>query len=126
MKGYSPKLPLMLDPTDGYRLNRTLKEVVKQNIKMLILTSPGERIMRPTFGVGLYNFLFELNTQMVRADINSRIRNQIKIYMPFVVIRSIEFSPEEGSDVDKNVLSLVLNYSVPSLKETDVLRINID
>tara|TARA_R110002110_G_scaffold244956_3_gene461451 strand:- start:728 stop:1108 length:381 start_codon:yes stop_codon:yes gene_type:complete len=126
MKGYSPKLPLMLDPTDGYRLNRTLKEVVKQNIKMLILTSPGERIMRPTFGVGLYNFLFELNTQMVRADINSRIRNQIKIYMPFVVIRSIEFSPEEGFDVDKNVLSLVLNYSVPSLKETDVLRINID
>jgi len=46
--------------------------------------------------------------------------------MPFVKIRSIEFSPEEGADIDKNVLSLVIKYLVPSLKEADVLRINID
>ena len=126
MKGYSPKLPLMLDPIDGYRLNRTLMEVVKQNIKMLVLTSPGERVMRPDFGVGIYNYLFELNTQATRASIDSKVRDQVSLYMPFVKIRSIEFSPEEGADIDKNVLSLVIKYLVPSLKEADVLRINID
>ena len=108
MKGYSPKLPLMLDPIDGYRLNRTLMEVVKQNIKMLVLTSPGERVMRPDFGVGIYNYLFELNTQATRASIDSKVRDQVSLYMPFVKIRSIEFSPEEGADIDKNVLSLVI------------------
>ena len=66
MKGYSPKLPLSLDPQDGFRLTRTLKEVTSQNLKMLVLTSPGERIMEPAFGVGMYNFLFELEIESTR------------------------------------------------------------
>ena len=58
--GYSPKLPLQYDSIDGYyKLNKTLHEVMKQNIKMVVLTSPGERMMQPDFGVGLRNYLFE-------------------------------------------------------------------
>ena len=37
MAGISPKLPLQLDKRDGIALNKTLKETVKQNLKMLIL-----------------------------------------------------------------------------------------
>ena len=62
MQGFSPKLPLSLDPRDGFLLTKSLPEVVAQNLRMLILTSPGERVMIPAFGVGLYNYLFELNT----------------------------------------------------------------
>ena len=51
-EGLSPKLPMSLHPADGYRLTKTYKEMVKQNIKMLILTCPGERMMDPLFGVG--------------------------------------------------------------------------
>ena len=45
MAGLSPKLPLTLDPADGYALNKDLKELSRQNMKMLILTNPGERII---------------------------------------------------------------------------------
>ena len=55
LQGISPQLPLVYSHTDGpYQLNKTLKDVVRQNLKMLILTAPGERIMVPEFGVGLH------------------------------------------------------------------------
>jgi phage baseplate assembly protein W len=62
MAGLSPKLPLAPDNQDGYALNRTYFEMVQQNLKHIILTNPGERIMDPLFGVGIKKYLFEQNT----------------------------------------------------------------
>ena len=124
MKGYSPKLPLTLDPTDGFRLTKTIKEVVSQNLKMLLLTSPGERVMEPAFGVGLYNFLFEQNLEYTRTGIRETIRQQVKKYMPFLVIRDISFSPSEGLDIDENSLGIVIKYLIPATGETDILQIS--
>ena len=125
MKGYSPKLPLALDPRDGFRLTRTLKEVSKQNLKMLVLTSPGERIMDPTFGVGIYNFLFELEGGTTRARIRERISEQVERYMPFIQIVKVSFNDRENFDSGMNSLGIVIRYRVPSLGESDVLQMNI-
>ena len=67
MQGYSPKLPLVFDKTeDGpYGLNKTILETIKQNLKMLLLTNPGERIMNSDFGVGVRVFLFQQDFQYV-------------------------------------------------------------
>lgn len=91
-KGLSPKLPLTKDPVDGYTLNKDYVDLVKQNLKMILLTAPGERIMEPDFGVGLRNYLFENDSAASRNKIETRIRNQIGAYMPFVEIKSIELN----------------------------------
>tara|TARA_A200000159_G_C7333405_1_gene343966 strand:+ start:674 stop:1066 length:393 start_codon:yes stop_codon:yes gene_type:complete len=91
-KGLSPKLPLTKDPVDGYALNKDYVELVKQNLKMILLTAPGERIMEPDFGVGLRNYLFRNDTVSTRNDINTRITNQVNTYMPFVKILEIDFN----------------------------------
>ena len=127
MQGYSPKLPLVLDPTDGpYRLTRSIKEVVAQNLKMLVLTSPGERVMEPNFGVGLYNFLFELNTQHTQTSISDKIRQQVKRYMPFIGKMKIQFGEPDELEMDRNSLVVVLTYAIPSLGDTDILTVSID
>tara|TARA_R110000824_G_scaffold96903_2_gene231739 strand:- start:1391 stop:1774 length:384 start_codon:yes stop_codon:yes gene_type:complete len=127
MNGYSPKLPLTRDPVDGFRLTKNLKEMVQQNFKMLILTSPGERIMEPTFGVGLYNYLFELDTMFVESEIRDRIARQTRKYMPFVNILSIGFGNRSpNAEVDRSFLSIVIRYRIPSLREVNVLRIKLD
>ena len=126
MKGYSPKLPLMLDPTDGFRLTRSLKEVISQNLKMLILTSPGERIMEPLFGVGFYNFLFELNTQNTQIELREKINQQVRKYMPFVQIIGIVFNHPEAEDVDRNLLGVSIKYSIPTVGSVGTLRIDAD
>tara|TARA_R100001082_G_C4274490_1_gene121205 strand:+ start:228 stop:605 length:378 start_codon:yes stop_codon:yes gene_type:complete len=125
MKGYSPKLPLTLDSTDGYRLTRSVKEVVAQNLKMLVLTSPGERVMDPLFGVGLFNFLFELNNGNTKTQLRERIRRQVKKYLPFVTIRNIEFGDDGELDIDRNSLSVVIQYAIPSIGEAGFLSVSV-
>ena len=94
---------------------------------MLILTSPGERVMEPTFGVGLYNYLFELDTVLVESEIRDRIARQTNKYMPFVNILSIDFGNRPpGAEIDRSFLSIVIRYRIPSLREVNVLRIKLD
>ena len=59
MPGFSPILPLKLNNGDGFALTQTYQDVARQNLKTLILTNPGERIMNPYFGVGLKRRLFD-------------------------------------------------------------------
>ena len=52
-------LPITKDSSDGFTMLKSFRKTIKQNFKMLILTSPGERVMEPEFGVGIRRFLFE-------------------------------------------------------------------
>ena len=57
MSGLSPKILVDTSNEGGYTLNKTYRQVVKQNFKHLLLTEPGEKIMDKNFGVGLKKFL---------------------------------------------------------------------
>ena len=119
MAGLSPKLPLSIDPTDKfYRLNTTMKEVVAQNLKMLLLTAPGERIMDPNFGVGIRNYLFE---NAMLPDIKKRINRQVKKYMPYLSIQNVNLG---YLDESKNSVGIVIQYAAPSLKLHDFIQIS--
>ena len=84
-------------------------EAIRQNFKMLLLTSPGEYVMDPNFGVGLYNFLFELNTSLNRDGLSSAIVTQVAKYMPYVAIRSIDLNT---SQIDNNKFSIRIVYRI--------------
>ena len=48
-----PQLPLAVTDSDGaYKSIKTAEESVRQNLKMIVLTAPGERIQSPNFGLG--------------------------------------------------------------------------
>tara|TARA_R100000152_G_C6624467_1_gene74090 strand:+ start:46 stop:435 length:390 start_codon:yes stop_codon:yes gene_type:complete len=111
MPSLSPKLPLNLDSQLGYEMNKSLIEVVRQNLTMLILTSPGERIMIPDFGVGLKRFLFENINPTIKDLIVQRIKEQVKLYMPAVLINKIIF---DESQMNINKLFVAIHYSIPS------------
>ena len=100
MAGFPPKLPLTLDVDDGYALTKDLKELAKQNFKNLVLTSPGERIMDPEFGVGIRSYLFENNSVQTQGRIDARVRSQVQKYLPYINIESIQF---DNIDVNPNV-----------------------
>ena len=133
MSGISPKLPLYIDPIDGIALNKTLKQMTRQNLKMIILTSPGERIMYPKFGVGIRRYLFMNNTQRTLSDISRKIEQQVRTYLPSVTIRSIKFLSENGEEIrssfegssSSNYVHLVINYEIPYAFVSDTLNIKV-
>jgi len=125
--GLSPKLPLLRDPQDGYTLNKSYSEMIIQNLKMLILTIQGERIMDPEFGVGLRKYLFRNNTPSVHSEIKSQIRSQIGKYMPFIEVVEIQVSDtSEGySDVNgSNSISVKMEFIITPLESYGTLEIN--
>ena len=124
--GISPVIPLQKDEIDGfYVLTKTLKENTKQNFKNLLLTSPGERVMLPDFGVGIKKFLFEHSSHQVQQDLAEQIDLQTKKYMPFISVESIEFI-ESAEPVDNefaNVLSIEVYWSIPGKGIHDLVKI---
>ena len=98
MAGLGPKLPLILGTEDGtYQLIKTYKNLVSQNFKNLLLTSPGERMMDPHFGVGIRNFLFENDSEFLYSEISSEIDIQVRKYMPFIIVTDVLFvTPRNG------------------------------
>lgn len=123
MPGISPKLPLTIEKNDlsSYVLNKNLKESVQQNLKNLVLTNPGERIMDSRFGVGIKRFLFENFSPIVKSDIKSSITTQVNRYMPFLAIEEIAVN----DDLDSNKLYVTIKYSVPNLAIQDILSLDI-
>jgi phage baseplate assembly protein W len=125
MPGITPKLPLLVDSYDGhYKLIKDYKELVKQNFKNLVLTSPGERVMDPEFGVGIRNYLFEQDDLTLRSAIQSRISQQVSRYMPFVQIIETSFSSQlSDPDFGNNQLAVRIRYVILPLDQIDTLEI---
>lgn len=65
------------------------------NVKLILLTVPGERIMMPNFGCNLRRFLFNQLTAGTDEDISSEIRRSISTWEPRVEIQNLQI--ERGS-----------------------------
>tara|TARA_R110000824_G_scaffold208343_2_gene393921 strand:- start:695 stop:1096 length:402 start_codon:yes stop_codon:yes gene_type:complete len=124
MAGISPKLPLVTSNKDGvYSLTKTVTEALSLDLKMIILTNPGEKLMDINFGVGLRKFLFEQNSTEVYGQISSKIQEQAGRYLPQVNIQNIKFnqSTSGGSNsdsmTDSDLISITIQFSIrPSVK----------
>jgi hypothetical protein len=116
-----PKLPLNLDKKDGFLMIDNHVDEVKQNLKILFLTAPGERVFIPDFGVGLRNYLFENKTAELDNTIKARIKEQIDTYMPFVSI--IDASVFESPDME-NVLYVRFEYFITPLNLQDQITLS--
>ena len=121
--GISVKLPLSIDGIDGkYLLNKTIKEAVQQNLKNLILTIPGERIMNPDFGVGLRRYLFEPHVAAIQGQISGKIRQQVNKYMGFVEIKRIDFfNSADSVELLDNSISIRVSYRISPISTEDSL-----
>jgi|TARA_Y100000310_G_scaffold114691_1_gene113217 phage baseplate assembly protein W len=120
MSSLAVGLPLELGSVSGFKMITTIKGLFKQNLKMLILTIPGERVMEPRFGVGLKTYLFENFGQDAMAQIDNKIREQVRIYMPALKIQNIVFG---NTDPDNNYLGIQITYSIPNIAATDLLEL---
>lgn len=77
-----------MDFTDGGAL-------VRQSIRLILATEPGERIMRPDFGCGLRRFLMTPNTPGTRAAIGRAVQDALRRWELRIVVRGIDVSPAE-------------------------------
>tara|TARA_R110000744_G_scaffold32112_10_gene75207 strand:- start:3746 stop:4120 length:375 start_codon:yes stop_codon:yes gene_type:complete len=124
MASLGVKLPISKDDTDGFTMIKDLRTLIKQNLKMIILTSPGERVMEPDFGVGLREYLFSNFGEDTFEIIDSNIRKQVSIFLPSIELNDIVFD-DSAQLMDSNTLSITLTYSMPNIGIKDLLELTI-
>ena len=127
MPGLAARLPLLISESDGpYDLLQSIKEVTAQNLKMVVFTNPGERIMDMGFGVGIKRFLFRQNVRETHDVLKNRIREQVGKYLPYIKIINLDIaSPLSNPDLPDNFISLRLEYKIRPYNERDVLELSI-
>lgn len=68
---------------------------VKESVYNILLTIPGERVMRPLFGSDLYRLLFEDNDEMLKDMFKFEIQKAISQWEPRVSIDNIDVVVDE-------------------------------
>jgi len=121
MASIGVKLPITKNSADGFTMIKTIKGMVRQNLKMLVLTNPGERVMEPNFGVGVSAVLFENYSEGVQVEIEEKLRSQVKIYLPIIDIKGVRFQAEP----DSAILKIQIGYFIPGLGVNDLLNVTI-
>jgi len=84
---------------------------IRNSLKNLFTTTPGEKVLNPEFGMDLRRYLFEPATIEVAELIRSQIYTQIGTFEPRVKLNSVKITVFE----DVNEFDISINYSIPSL-----------
>lgn len=71
-------------------------DVIRQSVTTILDTSPGERIMLPSFGCGLRRYLMAPNNLATRASMEADIRQALETWEPR--IQNVEVAVTPGDD----------------------------
>jgi len=85
--------PLLPYPTGGTLSYPGLEKSVRDSIRIILTTRPGEQLLRPQFGAGLQNFLDEGNTVATRRRIQAAILENLKNYETRAVFDRVDVDP---------------------------------
>ena len=97
-------LPIQLGGT-GFSQTYSTTEQMKSNIKNLLLTRKGERILQPEFGSGLHEILFDFNNDDIEGKIEDTINQAFEQWLPYVTIADIVVEQTDALK-DRNVVNL--------------------
>ena len=115
-------------PFDGpavFNQSFTTKEQVKSNLINLLLTSPGERLMNPTFGVGIRDLLFE---QVIdKEQVRNRITDGAQLYIPEIDIEDVFIKRENNETTPEiHTVRISIYYKVLADRSTDAILLNFN
>ena len=100
--------PLKL-PAEG-RLTFISGEVkIQQSIWIILSTAPGERHMRPEFGCGIYDLVFEPNTAALRGQVQQRVQEALVRWEPRIDV--VEVRVETPANA-RNHLLIRIDYRI--------------
>ena len=96
---------------------------VRESIRIILQTSLQERIMRPSFGGGLEQFLYESNTLATRTQIEERTQRALARWEPRAAVEDVsaETVPDEPSAVE-----LTIAYTVRDTGTRERVRLTLD
>ena len=100
--------PLQVDRRGGIALARDEQDI-DQAIQLILGTAPGERPMRPEFGCGVHDFVFDTIDAGTVARMETEIRGALDRWEPRIQVQTVDF---DLSGADSGLLTIDIGYTV--------------
>ena len=90
--------PAKLDAQGAFE-RAEYEESVRQSIWTILGTAKGERVMRPEFGCGIYDLVFEVNDAATAGKVVQAVREALLAFEPRIDVRDVQVRPEQQGEV---------------------------
>ena len=87
---------------------------IEDSIWIIVSTSLGERVMRPDFGGGVNDFVFQPNSALMRTNLAAAVRDALVRWEPRIELVSVRVDP--SPDVESQILASI-EYRVRTTNE---------
>jgi uncharacterized protein len=84
------------------------EDSVHESIGIILGTAKGERVMRPDFGCGIYDLVFEVNSASTAGRVAQAVREALLLFEPRIDVRDVQVRPEDNGEV----LLIAIEYAV--------------
>jgi phage baseplate assembly protein W len=95
--GRGLSFPLQVDSQGRLALTNGENEI-EQSIRIILETSPGERVMRPTFGCRVWELLFESRNATTEALLKQYVREALAMWEPRIDVIGVDILEESMYD----------------------------
>lgn len=120
------KLPIKSGNNGLFEQNFSTIEQAKSNIKNLLMTQYGERVMQPNFGSNLNSVLFEQMDDIEFEDkVVSTIESAVERWLPYVTIGDIELDLS-NSNIDRNLVEVTISFTVGNDIDTNTVTFTLE
>jgi uncharacterized protein len=103
------KFPVGVETASGRIAMSEDVQDIKEAIRIILETAPGERLMRPDFGCGIHELVFSTISRATVGLFESRVREGILKWEPRVEIVQLDISTR---DAEKGRLEIQLTCRV--------------
>ena len=110
---YAVGLSLPLKNGDGgfFEQNLTTFEQARSNLKNLLLTKKGERVLQPNFGSGLQDLLFEPIDDEFEGKLVDTVTEAVQTWLPYINIEDIDVNMNDENK-DNNRVGVEIKFKV--------------
>ena len=99
--------PFNIDPAGEVAYDADPVSWARNHILAVLLTNPGERVMRPGYGAGIYNFVFENDDPLTEAQIiNERSSDAVATWEPNITLNGIALHPADRTTAGTVLLDI--------------------
>jgi uncharacterized protein len=109
-EGRGWRFPISLDDAGAIAEARE-EDKVRQSIEIILRTAPGERVMRPDFGCGIHDLVFDTVSGAMVGRVATVVASARATWEPRIDVLSI--NPQQDTD-DPTQLLIEINYRLRS------------
>ena len=121
---YGITLPIKKGNTGYFEQAFTSFEQSKANLKNLLLTAKGERIMQPEFGTGLQSLLFEPMDDTFEDQLQDVITQTVSFWLPYINIEQIDVEMTDAMK-DRHTAHMTIQFTVGNTIETQEITFTV-